>query len=66
MTGKKKCNEESLEELVYEPNIDDIQGMDEKFEGDPDYLGCIVSPQAKLPENSLDTPKVSEVYVSTT
>lgn len=40
--------------------------MDEMFKGDPNYLGCIVLPQAELLENSLDTPKVSEVYVSTT
>ena len=38
---------EDVEELVYDPNVEETQDVEVEWEGDPSYLACIraISPQ---------------------
>ena len=54
---------EDVEELVYDPNVEEIQDVEVEWEDDPSYLACIraISPQVDDFKDIFGVPRVNVV-----
>ena len=54
---------ENVEELVYDPNVKEIQEVEAEWEDDPSYLACVraISPPVDDFKDIFDVPRVNVV-----